>query len=279
MDENKSIQKIAKIFKSKNWFIKDPDDYVFDSFCELMDILTPEERALVIELTDRYLWIPGKDYEDNIKEALTEVPNDLLAEADKMFLFPIVKPGDEGKMKSGISLAYDIKSMIPTLNRYRHLKPIAIDDFEGFKTEPGTKEKELLFLIDDFIGSGDTLFQCLDEIKKRMVLDVDKLVIVTISIQKEAYDILVGKGMRIHAKYYIERGISDFNDDTSSKEKKAIMKVMEKSIPGSGSYSLGWQESEATVTLKRTPDNTFPVFWKRIKRNGSLYNAPFPRLE
>ena len=277
MDETDSIKKLAKIFKSKDWFAKDTDDTVFDSFCELMDILKPEERSLVVELTDRYLWISSKEYDDDIKEALKEVPDNILASAEKMFLFPIVKPGDEGKVKSGISLAYDIKAMIPKLNRYRHLKPTTIDDFEGFNTGPGTKEKELMFLVDDFIGSGDTLFQCLDEMNKRMKVDLDKLVVVSISIQKEAYDILISKGIRVFVKYQIPRGISDFNSDIESRDKKTLMKLIEQSIPGANHYSLGWQESEATITLKRTPDNTFPIFWKRMKRNGSLCSAPFPR--
>ncbi|WP_448103966.1 phosphoribosyltransferase-like protein [Pedobacter panaciterrae] len=275
MDEKDSIKKLAKIFNSKNWFAKDPDESVFDSFCELMNILTPEERALVIELTDRYLWIPGKDYEDDIKEALKDVPNDLLEKAEKMFLFPIVKPGDDGKAKSGIGLAYDIKAMIPGLNRYRHLKVINIDDFDGFNASPGTREKELLVLVDDFIGSGDTLFQCLHEMERRMNVDLDKIIIVSISIQKEAYDILVGKGFRVFVKYQVPRSISDFNTGAAIKEKKDLMRLIENSIPGAKPYSLGWQESEATITLKRTPDNTFPIFWRRMKRNGSLYSAPF----
>lgn len=279
MDDGTSIQQLAKIFNAKNWFAKDKEEAIFDTFCELLRAMTPEERVLMIELTQRYLWITGREYEDEVIVALASVPDPILKEASKMFVFPIVKPGDEGRIKSGISLAYDVKSMITTLNHYRHLKPISIESFNGFKAAPGTKEKELLFLIDDFIGTGDTFFQCLKEISSHMTIDYERLIVIAISIQKETYYKLIGQGIKVFVKHQIERGISDFNSPDVSKQKILLMKLIEESIPGAKSLSLGYEGSEATITLKRTPDNTFPIFWKRMRRNGRYLDAPFLRVD
>lgn len=43
-----------------------------------------------------------------------------------------------------------------------------------------------------------------------------------------------------------------------------------------GDYSLGFKESESLISLLRTPDNTFPIFWNNYKKNINL-RPPFPR--
>ena len=54
---------------------------------------------------------------------------------------------------------------------------------------------------------------------------------------------------------------------------------IEKMIPAGSFFSLGYNDSEALVTLLRTPDNTFPIFWKEYKKNGKKFEGPFSRTE
>jgi hypothetical protein len=56
----------------------------------------------------------------------------------------------------------------------------------------------------------------------------------------------------------------------------SIMTEIEKLIPGNH-FSFGYNQSEALITLMRTPDNTFPIFWKEHKKSGEFYDAPFSR--
>ncbi|GGG99076.1 phosphoribosyltransferase-like protein [Pedobacter zeae] len=277
MEAISSIRQLTKIFKTKEWFSKDSEDIVYDNFCNLLEVLEPSERELLLELTDRYLWISGRDYEENIKEVINQISPSELDGLEKLYLFPIIKPSDEGKAKSGITLVYDVKSMMPKLSKYRHMSPIALDNFESFQQMSKTKGKSILFLIDDFIGSGDTLYQCLEEIEKQIALDNNRLVIATISCQKATYEAIQRKGIKIYSKYLVEKGITDFNDHPFIEEKKALMREIESQIPGARSFSLGWQESEAVITLKRTPDNTFPIFWKKLRKQGKFIGAPFYR--
>ncbi len=277
MDAATAIRELTRIFKSKDWFGKDDEDFVFDRFYELLVVLQPKERELMIELTDRYIWISGKEYDSEIKEVLNLVPSSVLVDINKLYLFPVINPYDEGKTKSGTSLVYDVRSVLNRLTKYLTITPILLNTFNDFKIAPGDKHEELLCLVDDFIGSGDTLFECIGAIERQMKLDYKKFIIVTISCQKETYDKLIDQGIQIYCKYQIKKGISDFNYIPELDEKKMLMSDIEKNIPGAGLYSFGWQESEATITLKRTPDNTFPVFWKKIKRQGKLTGGPFLR--
>ncbi len=51
------------------------------------------------------------------------------------------------------------------------------------------------------------------------------------------------------------------------------MESIEKKIKPHKNEKLGFKSSEALITLIRTPNNTFPVFWKQKKDRI----APFPR--
>ncbi len=55
------------------------------------------------------------------------------------------------------------------------------------------------------------------------------------------------------------------------------MLKMEKRIPAASFFSLGYNRCEALITLARTPDNTFPIFWKKYKIGKQSFDAPFSR--
>lgn len=274
-----SITRLNKIFKQNNWFDKDFDESAFNNFCHLLEVLEPLERELILELVDRYVWISGSEYLENIIDTLNLVPTAELTPLKKIYLFPIIKPGDEGKAKSGISLIYDLKGVTFRLENYKLKRFNVLSHFDDFKGDFDLKEDECLFLIDDYIGSGDTLNQCLDAILKNDKISIDKIKIITISCQKESYEQFMAKKVNIFTKHLVKKGISDYNEQPFIDEKKNLMKLIEKFIPGDKNFSLGWDQSEGIITLKRTPDNTFPIFWRKFKKNGKYFDAPFSRNE
>jgi hypothetical protein len=81
----------------------------------------------------------------------------------------------------------------------------------------------------------------------------------------------------IYYDFIGSKGISDTYSGESLDEKIKIMLEIEKMIPGSTLFSLGYNQSEALITLTRTPDNTFPIFWKDHRKKGKKFKAPFPR--
>ena len=55
------------------------------------------------------------------------------------------------------------------------------------------------------------------------------------------------------------------------------MKKIENKIPKVSKYRMGYEKSEALISLMRTPNNTFPIFWKGIISKGIEIDAPFQR--
>lgn len=98
----------------------------------------------------------------------------------------------------------------------------------------------------------------------------------TIAIRKDTFD-RFSKNYKIYRSIEVLKGISDYNTGADVMDKKNIMRNIEKRIFTSiDEYSLGFKESESLITLLRTPDNTFPIFWSNYKKHINI-RPPFPR--
>lgn len=212
MEAIDAIMKLNKIFKSKKWVEKDHDEFVFDQFCTLFNNLDKgEERKLIIELTEKYTWISFAEYQGKIIKSLQLVEDDKLIKIKKIYFFPIIKPEDEGKVKSGHGLIYPLKSYKKFLPRYSSIKFEMISTFDLMKQGSLTlNSNEMIFLIDDYIGSGETLTACLNHLKKINDFQNDNFLIVSIATQKEVYEKM---------KY---DGIAYYSDTKQNKTKESL---------------------------------------------------------
>lgn len=280
METIDAILKLNKNFKNNKWTEKDIDEFVFDNFCKLIDNLNNEQRHLIIDLVERYKWISFSDYPEKILSTLEKIEEEKLNSLKTIYLFPIKKPEDEGNYKSGQFLIYQIKCFKRHLTKYKNIEFKYISKFDFFKDSGFImKENEALFLIDDYIGSGETLKFCLNEISKNTSISNTKTNIVTIASQFEIAQEIEKQGISYYADYIAKKGITDFIDSTLVKEKISIMLEIEEMIPASNFFSLGYNNSEALITMARTPDNTFPIFWKTYKKDNKKFEAPFSREE
>jgi hypothetical protein len=275
-----SISQLNKIFKTNNWSERDIDEFVFDNFCKLLDNLNAEQRKLIIELVERYKWISFAEYPEKILATLDNIEEEKLNNLKVIYLFPVIKLEDEGGFKSGQFLIYQIKAFKRHLKKYKEITFKYTSKFE-ILTNPDfkLKDNESLFLIDDYIGSGETLNACLEIIKTNPEITNDKINIVTLATQKETADVVSQEGITIYSDYYSAKGITDYSTSPLLEEKIKIMLEIEKMIPGGSHFSLGYNSTEAIITLARTPDNTFPIFWKTYRKGNEKFEAPFSREE
>jgi hypothetical protein len=275
-----SISQLNKIFKTKKWSEKDVDEFAFDNFCKLLDNINETQRRLIIELVERYQWISFTEYQEKILSTLEKVEDKKIEKLKNIYFFPIIKPEDEGLYKSGPTLIYPIKAFKNHLTKYKNVTFKYISKFENL-TDPSFKlqDNEAIFLIDDYVGSGETLNTCLDLIKTNKTIKNDKINVLTLAIQKETANNIIQQGITSYSEYYSSRGITDFNESPLLEEKVKIMLEIEKMIPGGNNFSFGYKESEALITLARTPDNTFPIFWMKHRIGKVKFEAPFSRDE
>jgi hypothetical protein len=272
------VRNLFDLFTSKDWFKNHNSSHVFEKFCGLIGNLTDKQQVLIYELTERYLWITSSEYEKKFAFLIDKFIKSL-GTCKKIYLFPIIKPEHEKKVKSGHHCIYLFHSII----RYHHiLKTIPYEiilNFSDISTiNFKTDGSEQILLVDDFVGSGETLKATLAEVSKNKTILSDYLNIITLVIQEEVMKELNGTGV-VTSFFYeqlLKKGISDHYPSPVVNEKIEVMKEIEKSVKEKH-FNFGFNHSEGLVTMERTPDNTFPIFWSKYTVKGEIYEPPFPR--
>ena len=71
------------------------------------------------------------------------------------------------------------------------------------------------------------------------------------------------------------KGISDKYTLTQKTRALSLMESIEDWLNVADDYRFGFGRSEALVSMLRTPNNTFPVYW--LDKKSLDYKSPFPR--
>lgn len=270
---------LDEIFELKGWKQKENYVDVFNSLSRFSEqiIEQKEEYLLILELLREFHWISLNDYYNKCRKLLISLISDLSYRNKNIYAFPIIKEKHQFKVKSGSFISYLMKSLLETIPNGEKFKFEDINNFQDLK-KLRFKKSDVFILVDDFIGSGETLNECIKKITSINTIFIENLRILTIAIRKDTFEIF-NKKHKIYYTFNLLKGISDYNVGEDVENKKKIMKKIENRIFfGIDQYSLGFQESESLITLLRTPDNTFPIFWSKYKKKIDL-TPPFPRYE
>lgn len=279
MEEKLSVTDVLRlhsIFTANDWFSKPGQSEKYENFAKMLVNFTEEQKALIFELTGRFLWVGFNEYLDLLIKTLNKVESTRLSGIKRIICFPIIKPSDIGKVKSSSPLLYLFKSSDTLSSNYRDKQIQVVDSYKVFDKIVFTND-DLLFLVDDYVGTGDTLRATLSEISKNPTLDVKKVNVITLVTQGEIVKEAAILGISYYAGHIRNKGISDEYSSPDLERNIAIMEEIETYIPALSSYSFGYKKSEALVRMHRTPNNTFPIFWMNHKRGGKTFQAPFPR--
>ncbi|MBQ4522198.1 MAG: hypothetical protein IJA10_04515 [Lachnospiraceae bacterium] len=270
------LLRINNIFEKNKWIIECSEDKnmsQFNRFCQrVLDIGENKKRDLFLELSERYLWLTQEHYLECLIAVLKKLVNDIDKDV-KIFVMPLIAPEDVGKAKSSMFLTYlfnDVKIRYDSvLGKYKYEM---VYDVAGVCRKM-KQEKSLLVLVDDFIGTGNTAEKCLNSMDLPEEIYARTKVLALVA-QEEGIEYIEKLGIEVFAGMARKKGISDYYDDEEAKKRIEMMDEIEEKMSVKKDYRLGYGKSEALVTMCRTPNNTFPVFWEE---KGNMKLAPFPR--
>lgn len=275
------ITKIMSVFESNNWKIENSDNFEFshfNRFCDrIKNIEKNDQRDLMLELSKRYLWIPDEEYYMYLKDALIKLikTNPQINDKSKFYVTQLIAPADEGKIKSSARLVYlfnDSKIRFDqTLSKYKFE---IINGTENLTSHLKDSDA-ILILADDFIGTGKTAEKALQNIKLLNIPD-EKICILSLVAQEQGLEYLKQYKIFVVAKEIRKKGISDYYSGHDLEKNSDLMNAIEKRLNIKNNYSFGYGRSESLVTMIRTPNNTFPVFWHE-NETENMRLAPFPR--
>lgn len=272
----KDMHRLHELFTNNKWFTKSGQEQAYRSFTDMLANFSEEQINLILDLGHRFLWIGFDEYFQATLELLKHVEDEKISSSQRIIVFPIVKPKDIGKAKSSMPFLYLFRSVNFAGPRYEHIRFEVIDSYAKIRKTKFT-DNDLLFLVDDYIGSGETLRVTIDEVLKNDTLKPVKINVMSLTMQSEILSKLTELNISYYSGHIRKKGISDFYTTSELAEKTQIMKSIEDHLPKVGDYSFGFKKSEALVSMHRTPNNTFPIFWMNYRKGGKIYKAPFLR--
>lgn len=269
------------IFETNGWEVKRDDENsesMFNRFCDrLKDLRINERRNLFLELTERYLWISEDKYADYLIDVLLKLVNESpqMKKVKKIYVLALLSPDDYGKIKSSMSLVYLFNTVkIRYTAELKEYKFEIINDVADI-IEELNNEDAILLMADDYIGTGETAEEALIPVLNQGIKE-EVIYILSLAAQKDGID-YISKRYSVNVVVGIIRnkGISDYYIGKELEKKREIMEKTEEVLGVKKEFRFGYRSSEALVTMCRTPNNTFPVFWEESQ---SMNKAPFPRF-
>ena len=268
----KDLSKLEQIFSSKQWPLESEiGETVFDDFCNMLLSFEQEEIDLILDLTNDFLWVKESQYIELFYKSFKKFfENQLFAGTQQIVLCPLLPEPDFNKCKSSLMLLYFIKTHIHILQNRFHQIGINIVDSPCAYNPDMYLGNHSLCLVDDFIGTGSTALSAVSYFIENKIR-VDNVSILSLVAMRSGIDFLIRKGYNTFAEIILDKGIEG---SSNAAQKYKTMEMIESKISVRDDCRLGFGRCEALVKLVRTPNNTFPIYWLRNKKNPY---APFPR--
>jgi len=268
---------ISDLFERKGWPIEIDSDHNisrFNRFCLMLEGLAKDEQSLLLELSEHYLTIGFPVYINHLEivlcKALTADGNNVFS---KLYFMPLIAPEDKGKIKSGPILTYMLTGTDLLYSAILKGKErIIVNDSFTYKNQINKSNSSVLILVDDFIGTGETAVHALGDLFKQDFRN-DKIIVISLVAQQEGLNRIHDLGVKAYTSIEHSKGISDNFLGEDGMMRLNIMNSIELKRRIDKGYKWGYGQSEALVTMGKTPDNTFPIFW--YEKNKQI--APFPR--
>jgi len=249
MDVN-ATERLRKIISDKVWQRYDnffiPDQTMEYSLLSFMAKMNSEQQNLFFSILEDYLIIT--EYRDDARDILSQLLE--------------VVPQQSNIIVCAL-FAYEIKNVSQQSNK-GNIQVYDSPFSQKFQGAQGYK-----VIVDDFIGSGDQFLGIADDLRKQG-LSSHFDAVASIVIQNEGKSRIEVAGYNVICAHVRGKCLADSAIENAYELNDSV----EKQIGVFPSMKRGYNQSEAAVTLRRTPNNTLPAFWLK---GSSNWPAPFPR--
>jgi uracil phosphoribosyltransferase len=273
-----TLQDLHNIFVHQGWEIQ--NDFVFNRFCEMLSFLNTDQQECILELTKKFLRVDLSQYHFHIKKALQKITVKDLSNIETLFVSPLLTNEDRNKnTKSSRFLAYILAGREIRAKDILHVNTVKVLVKNEWLHPILKANNWKLLLVDDFIGTGETAETALNELIQETGISLNRIIVLALVSQNAGYQRLVSHGVTVVYSEMRKKGISDEFVDPTRQQFLSIMKSIEDMLRVKPINRFGYKGSEALVTLERTPNNTFPVYWDASNVEGEKFISPFPRYD
>ncbi len=193
---------------------------------------------------------------------------DILDKYNKITIAPVNNPYDITIVKSGDHLVYPLKILIQQERR------VSVYDYR-FNSQGKCPDKfndSILVILDDFSGSGNSIIKCLNTLKHQ---SFSEIIVVSLVCQRQSIELLqeVFKKENIFYAHQHSKQIDDLHSKSKSNKIKRRIKRITSRFGLNATYTFGYEDSQALLTMADTPNNTVGLFWLK----GKKWKGPYKR--
>ena len=274
------LNETQNIINELGWDEGDESSTYFNKYCNMLECFSNEQQKLILDLTRKFQRIGVAEYIRYINKALSRFEESVFDGCRKVYILPLLCPSDFGKCKSQLYVQYMFK--FPEVRKHPVLvdtetKPIVIETLDSLPNNINDTPNMILF-VDDFIGSGETAASAINSWITEYGISKNKIKVLSLIAQETGILNIESIGIAVYCFTILNKGISDNYIGNDLEYRLTIMEGIEDLLKVKEGYRFGYNHSEALVSLARTPNNTFPVFWlETTLDNGVDYKPPFPR--
>lgn len=276
------IFQLNQIFQKNRWAIEDEFGSPSEDYKNIINMIAkqkPNWRELTINLLRDYKKIGLDSQVALCSRALNSFLEKFGNDYDRIILVPLISPKEPQKVKSGYSLINPVDVSIKKGKSVEFKnKILATAKTDGCLDALMESKNVLVVALDDFVGSGTTACIFNDHFQSYYAGYVGNFTILVCcaAMMKNGQCYLQQEGVRSIAGLYLDKGIECSNFIKDKNEAYKIMDEIEEILHITGEFKYGFGQAESLVTLHRTPDTTFPLFWRHPQLKG-YWDAPFPR--
>lgn len=284
------LDRLRRIFAQKQWplfespdspeydFSSMEDQNLFTNFSTILNKLSPVEIDLILTLTEDFDKIRLEAMSIHFQRLIKQIPGPILESIEEVYVFPIVHVDDKNEVKSGHFISYNIT--------HSYLKPLLKNLKNRIKQYNSVdslkhhfhRKNALIVGVDDFVGSAETANSFIDRYQaKRQGNQTDTLILLAVAAMDDAVQAIRARKVHIYASLVKTKGIGQSAKITDKPFAYKVMDLIESALKFESNCNYGYLKSEALISLVRTPDNTFPVYWADEHSDGTGRSAPFPR--
>lgn len=277
MDMTEYINNLLTLFNNPQWIIHDRNDtwkHKLEKAIRLGEKLSDDTREMMIFLFQKYIILHQSNYTNLLLDSLDLINPINYQNYTKYYILPIKQETDLGS-KSGTNISYLFKT--DDIHYHRLFKNNSISEIsiETIPKNINSSSVKKLFLVDDFIGSGESSIELLNIINSKININPHKLSFIFLAGMEEGTNKLKKLGYEVYCNISQNKGISDIQDNILKTRYVSLMENIENYFNFPQEIRFGYKKSEALISLERTPNNTFPVFWDY----DCNPNAPFRRYK
>lgn len=270
---------LAQIFVANDWFGPGNGlEGVHDRFCKLLGRLNVEEQKLVLQLTKRFRKYPMGQYRWLFLKACEQLKDGWCNTGNNIYFVPMNEPKDSRLTKSGEVMSYLAKTECSGLSPFAGRDITYFNSIDGLKSgRAAQRQLATVVLVDDYVGTGRTAITAINYYKQFAAKEDDKLVVLALVMHRVGLERLWDCGYLPVLAELTCKGIEDCDDIDDKDTARRLMQAIEEKMKVSAGYRFGFGQSEDTVSMMRTPNNTFPVFWWSGNSGIGKWPAPFER--